>query len=255
MKDNLKITIATVTYNAAATLAETIQSVTGQSYQNIEYILVDGNSTDNTVSIAKSFAEYYSFITIKSEPDNGIYEAMNKAQQMATGDFLIFIGSDDVLYDARVIEHFTHCVTDNTFIYYGDVFGKNAGERWYGPFTLEKLILQNLPHQAIFYPKSVYKFYSYNLKYNTFSDWDYNMNLWSQGVQFIRIDLIVSIYAENGRSVTNPDKLFLKDRPHLIRTYFGSKHLWLLKMQRLKQRMLGKIDLRKVKGLVFPKLK
>jgi glycosyltransferase involved in cell wall biosynthesis len=255
MADNIKVTIATVVFNGAATLTETIESVVRQSYSNIEYVIVDGASTDKTLDIIKHFSNQYNFIKVKSEPDKGIYDAMNKALQMATGNFLIFLGSDDTLYNDTVIEEFTNFVTDINNVYYGDVQAKDLKELWFGAFTTEKIIMQNICHQAIFYPKDVYKKFTYNLKYKEFADWDYNLRVWSQHGQYKRIELVVAVYAQTGSTFNNPDKVFLKDRPRLINQYFGSKYGWLLKMQRMKMLLVGKTDLRKVKGLLFPKLR
>ncbi|WP_026766644.1 glycosyltransferase family 2 protein [Selenomonas ruminantium] len=100
----MKITVITATYNSASTLEQTISSVVNQSYTDIEYILVDGASTDNTIDIIKKYkALYNDTIRYISEPDNGIYDAFNKGISMATGDYIYFLGSDDSLYDYTVI--------------------------------------------------------------------------------------------------------------------------------------------------------
>ena len=97
-----KITIITVVFNGASTLADTIQSVLDQTYDNIEYIIVDGGSTDGTQQI---MAEYCHVIDhCVSEPDNGIYDAMNKGIQLATGDIVGIINSDDFYYGPHVLE-------------------------------------------------------------------------------------------------------------------------------------------------------
>ena len=250
------ITIATVVFNGAATIAETIKSVVRQSYRSIEYVIVDGASTDNTLAIIQNYSDQYPYIKIKSEPDSGVYDAMNKAQQMATGDFLLFLGSDDVLYNNNVIEEFTKLVTDANRVYYGDVFAKDFRELWYGAFTTEKLILQNISHQAIFYSKKIYKHITYNLKYKLFSDWDYNLKVWSQYGSFIRIELTVTLFAQNGISGNyNQDQLFLNDRATLVKQYFGGRQAWLVEMQKMKQRLIGNTDLRKIKGYFFSKIK
>ena len=254
MKNDRKVTVATVTYNASAFLEQTIKSVTSQSYQNIEYVIIDGASKDNTLAIAQHYADQYSFIKIKSEPDKGIYDAMNKAQQMATGDFLIFLGADDVFYHTDIISNFTKLITDINAVYYGDVLAKDTREIWYGPFTTEKIIMQNICHQSIFYPKHIYKTLAYDVKYKLFADWDYNLRVWSKHGPFIRMEFIVVLFAEHGASISQ-DPIFLKDKTRLVKQYFGSRYLWLLKMQKAKQRLLGKTDLRKVKGFLFHKLK
>lgn len=101
------ITIITVCYNAGKTIQQTIESVAEQDYSNIEYIIVDGGSTDDTPTIVKQYQKYVT--TYIYERDDGIYDAMNKGIQAATGDYIQFIGADDCLYDrstiSRVVAH------------------------------------------------------------------------------------------------------------------------------------------------------
>ena len=102
----MKISVITITFNAEQFLRETMQSVLGQSYTNIEYIIVDGKSTDGTVEIIKSFeggmkAKSIEFRWI-SEPDSGLYDAMNKGLRMATGDFVWFVNAGDRIFDGTI---------------------------------------------------------------------------------------------------------------------------------------------------------
>lgn len=96
-----KITIITATYNSAATLEQTIQSVAAQSYPNIEYIVIDGGSTDGTVEILRKYDAQIAYWG--SEPDRGIYDAFNKGVAHATGDYVQFLGSDDILCDVDTV--------------------------------------------------------------------------------------------------------------------------------------------------------
>lgn len=97
----MKISIVTVTYNSEKTLADTIQSVIRQDYDDIEYIIIDGGSKDGTINIVNKYKEYvHQFI---SEPDKGIYDAMNKGIFMATGDIVGFLNSDDFFEDEDVV--------------------------------------------------------------------------------------------------------------------------------------------------------
>jgi glycosyltransferase involved in cell wall biosynthesis len=92
----MKVSIITVCYNSATTIRDAIESVLSQTYRNIEYIIVDGNSTDNTLDIVKSYESKFSGrMRWLSEPDNGLYDAMNKGIRMATGDFVGILNSDD----------------------------------------------------------------------------------------------------------------------------------------------------------------
>jgi len=118
--DKIKVTIVTVSYNSMATIADTIRSVSSQTYKNIEHIIVDGASTDGTVEIVNSFGSKVSkFIT---EPDNGIYQAMNKGIRLATGDVIGILNSDDFLCDNHIIETLVNTFKEsNADVIYGDV--------------------------------------------------------------------------------------------------------------------------------------
>lgn len=118
----MKVTIITVTYNSAHTLNRAMRSVVRQTYQDIEYIIVDGESADATMTIVKDFAEKYSHIRYISEPDKGIYDAINKGIQMATGDIIGLVNSDDVLHSKDTISHIVEAMEkENAEILYGDL--------------------------------------------------------------------------------------------------------------------------------------
>lgn len=102
MNSNLKLSIITITFNSEDYLEQTILSVINQSYKNIEYIIVDGDSTDNTLNIIKKYEPKVN--TWISEPDNGIADAMNKGLKLATGDYILFLHSDDYLIDSNIIK-------------------------------------------------------------------------------------------------------------------------------------------------------
>lgn len=217
--NNYKISIVTVTYNAAEHLQKTIDSVFHQNYPNIEYLIIDGKSTDKTLEIIKDNAEKISFII--SEPDKGIYDAMNKALYYATGDFLIFMGAGDIFYDNSVINSIVCNMKDKNTIYYGDVIFEGSNKRYWGHFNLLKWAIGNISHQAIFYPRCVYKKYKYNLKYKVYADYAYNLCL-LQTYSFTYIDKIISIYDMSGFSTYSIDKNFEKDRKILIRQACGT---------------------------------
>ncbi len=106
--NNKRISIITATYNSQGTLIDTIESVLNQKYSNIEYIIIDGASTDSTLKIIQSYKENFKKADIDfryiSEPDNGIYEAMNKGISMATGEWIGILNSDDWYNDSAVSE-------------------------------------------------------------------------------------------------------------------------------------------------------
>ena len=232
MEDRIRITIGTVTYNAVKTLEDTIISVLSQTYSNIEYIIVDGNSSDGTKDLINKYSDRLSWI---SEPDNGVYDAMNKLCKIATGKYLLFLGADDTLCTNTVIQDFVEMIyTQQKHIYYGNaVF--NSGKVYWGEFNKWKWGVSNICHQSIFYPHEVYQLYSYNLKYKVFADYAYNLFLLKNGFTFEYIPLNISNYRIDGYSSRVVDLEFnkvkyslLRDTVGLLPVYFGILYRFML---------------------------
>ena len=138
---SMKVTIITVTYNSAKYVEDCINSVIRQNYKNIEYIIVDGNSADNTIEIVKNFSSHISKII--SEDDDGMYDALNKGMQIATGDVIGILNSDDVLASEDVISEIVNCFEKNNVdSLYGDLV-------YVDPFDLQKVLRfwKGLPYQ------------------------------------------------------------------------------------------------------------
>ena len=208
------ISVVTVSYNAATTIEQTILSVLNQTYDNVEYIIIDGGSTDGTVDIIKKYADKIAYWV--SEPDNGIYDAMNKALKIATGDFLIFMGADDLFYTNDVIQNVVSQISDIDAVYYGSVLFKGIGTKHLGKFNKIKWATTNVSHQAIFYPRLIYTKYSYNTRYKVYADYAYNLNLLREKVDFVYVDEIVTLYNMTGMSANTPDETFQKDYRSLL---------------------------------------
>ncbi len=127
MSGSLKISVITVVYNSAGTVRDAISSVLAQTYDNIEYIIVDGASSDGTVDIVNEYRDKIG--TFISEPDRGIYDAMNKGIRMAKGDVIGFLNSDDMYQDNRVLEKIARVFADpKTDSCYGDLVYVNKDE-------------------------------------------------------------------------------------------------------------------------------
>ena len=107
-----KFSIITVTYNAAAVIEDTLQSVITQTYKNIEYIIVDGASTDRTMEIIGRYRKHIH--TVVSEPDHGLYDAMNKGIRLATGDYVCFLNAGDELHEDDTLQLIVHSLTGLT---------------------------------------------------------------------------------------------------------------------------------------------
>jgi len=105
---DLKVSIVTVSFNSAATIRDTIESVLGQDYPSVEYIVIDGGSTDSTMRVVSEYERGIS--TVVSEPDLGIYDAMNKGISLATGDVVGMLNSDDVYSDSGAVRRMVECM-------------------------------------------------------------------------------------------------------------------------------------------------
>ncbi len=183
----MKISIITVTCNSASTIKDTLQSVSRQQYADIEHILVDGNSQDDTVSIIKSFPHITNFV---SEPDNGLYDAINKGIRMSTGDVVGVLHSDDFFPDehvlSRIVEIFHQKQADAVF---GDVaFVKpdNLGKitRLYSSdkFHPRKFAYGYMPaHPSFYVRRKCYEDYGlYKLDYKIAADYELLMRFMHQ---------------------------------------------------------------------------
>jgi glycosyltransferase len=175
----MKITIITATYNSASTIRDTLESVRSQTYPHIEHIIIDGMSSDSTLSIVRQYAHVSRCI---SEPDKGIYDAMNKGIDLATGDIIGILNSDDIYQDstvlARVMETF---MNDHCDAVYGDLVyvdaqdtGKvlrywKSGEYRPGNFKWGWMP----PHPAFFVRRSLYeRFGTFNTAFRTAADYE-----------------------------------------------------------------------------------
>jgi glycosyltransferase involved in cell wall biosynthesis len=220
---SILISIVTVVRNAKVGLEKTIQSLRKQTYQNIEYIVVDGLSTDGTLDVITQNLDCINHW--KSEADTGIYDAMNKGKNLATGDFVIFINAGDEFNENTIIADFCSQMNDDLDkFYYGKVTVFNGEISWeYKPYdTLDNT--DYLPHhQSSFYPKSFYQQNSYDTKFKIMGDADYSLRASKYcNKKYIPITTICS--EMNGFSVLvyssiNGIRLYISDFQ-----YFVEKH-------------------------------
>ena len=174
----MKITIITICFNSSETLEKTIFSVDGQSYKNIEYIIIDGNSSDNTLAIIKKHEDKISKWI--SEPDKGLYDAMNKGIAMATGDLIGILNSDDTFYSTTVIEEIAAFhIANNIDASIGNIMQhKEDGKiiRLYSSkyWSPEKLKIGFMPpHPSIFLKRELFtKFENYDLGFKIGADYE-----------------------------------------------------------------------------------
>jgi glycosyltransferase len=176
----VKVSIITITYNSEATLKDTIESVINQSYNNIEYIIVDGKSTDSTLSIIDSYKDKISKVV--SEKDNGLYDALNKGISLATGDLIGIIHSDDFYTNNLVIEKIVKSIeNNNSDAVYADLYYVDKNDttkifrKWKSGNYRHGMFLNGWmpPHPTFFAKRSVYqKFGSFNLDLVSAADYE-----------------------------------------------------------------------------------
>lgn len=210
------VSIVIVTYNAAPKLRECLRSIIEHRTNDVELRVFDGESADDTLLILNEFnAEITHW---QSEPDGGIYDAMNKAVQSCMGRWMIFLGADDRLLPGFK-EALPQLKEDNT-LYYADCI-TDAGV-YGGKFTLYQLAKRNICQQGVFYPASIFKKYNFNTKYRVYADYLFNLQCWGDiAFKKIYLPIAVSYYNLTGYSSSTSDDSFLKDKPALIMKYLG----------------------------------
>lgn len=123
MKTNPKISVVTVTYNCIGVLEDTLKSVISQEYSNVEYIVIDGKSSDGTLNLIDKYKDHISILV--SEPDKGIFDAMNKAIKLVTGDWILFMNAGDTFADDNVLTSvFSNHIESNVGVVFGDAYFK-----------------------------------------------------------------------------------------------------------------------------------
>lgn len=213
MQSKIKFSIVTIVYNGSACIGKTIDSIVNQTYDNYEYIIIDGNSKDNTLELCY---EYKNKITkIVSEPDKGLYDAMNKGIEQATGDYIIFMNCDDTLYDELVLEKVASEINKNHMpdFVYGDAIevsedgaqeflkkSRNHKMIWYGMFA---------HHQAMFYKMNVIKLNNikYDLQYKIAADYALTANFFKYCDSYLYLDFVFCGFKQGGISMKDANNI------------------------------------------------
>jgi glycosyltransferase involved in cell wall biosynthesis len=185
--DPLKISLITVTYNADRHIARCIDSVIGQRYENLEYIIIDGGSSDQTVGIIGRYRQYIDHFV--SEKDNGIYDAMNKGIGLASGDIVGILNADDYFADEHVLRAIAGCFRDPaTSLAYGDLEfinqqGKSVRKWRSGEYHPSKLNWGWMPPHPTFYcRRELFDLHGhYSLEYGSAADYELMLRLMRLG--------------------------------------------------------------------------
>jgi glycosyltransferase involved in cell wall biosynthesis len=207
MCGGLRVSIITVSLNSVNTIERTICSVIQQSYKNIEYIIIDGASTDGTQEVIKKYKDKIAYYI--SEPDNGIYDAMNKGIDKATGDIIGIINSDD-WYEKDVIEKIVNCFQSTCAeLVYGKIWWiLKDGDRKLIDVPLNQIWhCMAVPHPSVFVKHDIYIQHGmFNCEYDIAADYDLILRLYVEGVKFVYLDEIIANLSFGGISSTNTTK-------------------------------------------------
>lgn len=197
-----KITIITVVYNGIDVIEETILSVLNQTYSEVEYIIIDGGSTDGTIDIIKKYEDRISYW--KSEPDKGIYDAMNKGIFVSSGEWLNFMNAGDTFYNNSIIEDVsTTLITSKADVIFGDVqFIFSWGNiHKKGKYLNDQTEEMPFCHQSTFAKTTLLKEKKFDTKYKICADFNLFFTFWVEGKIFKYIPItIAKFYCEDGVS-------------------------------------------------------
>lgn len=225
------VSVIVVTYNAAQTLQKCLDSICSQTYPHIELVVIDGNSTDDTPAILQANAHHITYW--KSEPDQGIYDAMNKGVKQAKGDWVYFLGADDELLPG--FSDMARQLTDPSAVYYANVFAD--GQKRLGKLNTYQFAKFGPYHQAMIYPKAVFDKHEFDTRYKISADFALTLKLnGDKAFHFAYLDYTICKFNHTGISGTQIDAPFQRDKEQLIYENFGLK-IWLrYKIRKLKSR-------------------
>lgn len=238
----IKFTIVTCTYNAEAVLQRTLDSVMKQTYCNIEHLIIDGVSKDKTLTMVKAYqhkndvGESAHEILVFSEPDKGLYDAMNKGIDRATGDYLIFLNAGDVFSSEDTLEFVEGCVGEGEELP-GVLYGDTDIVNMEGHFLRHRRLTPPkrlswrsfmwgmlVCHQSFYARADIAKGIHYNLDYRFSADVDWCIRIMREATRrhlpLRNVNAVITNYLDGGMSVQN-HKASLKERFQVMRSHYG----------------------------------
>lgn len=258
----MKVSIIKVSFNAEKTIEESIKSVLMQTYSNIEYIIIDGGSTDGTLDIIEKYRDKIAYFL--SEPDNGIFNAMNKGIKAATGDILYFLNTNDYIFDEKVIEDAVKFFEKtNAKMVFGDMSfiednGQEKERRIYSDVDKLFFINECICHQGVFYKREVFDICGfYNEKYRLTADYDLNLKvIMKHNLKTRYFNRVLAKFTLGGHSNSHNDerlnKLVQQEKNELLSTYYRLHHFKMNKILNKTFRSVARSPkLRRVAGKIF----
>lgn len=223
-----KISVVTVTYNCKSLLEKTLDSVIKQDYHNVEYIIIDGNSSDGTIDILNTYSSYFDYYI--SEPDGGIYDAMNKAIDVATGEWIIFMNAGDTFINNEILSTiFSTVINSEVAVLYGDCIVRYSDKDLLIPARFFSKNDYNLPfcHQSTFVRLAIMRKYKFDVKYKIAADYNFFYRLYKEQYNFYYLENVISLYNTEGFSSFNVIKTY-KEVSQINRTKGSLKYYVIL---------------------------
>lgn len=227
---DLKFTVVTVVYNAEKLIRKTVESVLKQTYSPLEYIIVDGKSSDSTLQIVSEYEERFAEKNVRlrviSEKDTGIYNAMNKGVKLAEGDFISFLNAGD-WYEQDALENINAFYQEDAFeltyggLHYinpnGTVTNKMSKNDEHGIVTS-----RHWNHPSMFLSTKLYKQYGFNEKFRAYADFDLYLKMRKKGAKIRVIDKVITNFVADGVSTNTNMKKVLGRAKEKYEAYLGN---------------------------------
>jgi len=208
------VSVVIVVYNAAGTLSQAIESVTSQTYSNRELVIIDGKSNDGSLEVIQTHKKNIAYFI--SEKDNGVYDAMNKGIAAAKGEWIYFLGADDILHDKLVLQNvFSSAGISGADFLYGNTRLMVGNRIIGGSRTYRQLIDANISHQAIFYQRNIFsRIGNYDLRYRILADYDLNLRIFKdEQIRKKYLDINICLFNnKGGLSNTTIDLPFFSEK-------------------------------------------
>jgi glycosyltransferase involved in cell wall biosynthesis len=206
LTEEKKISVVTVCRNAESCIEETVQSVLSQSFDNFEYLVIDGASTDHTMQILGKYEEQFNDKGIRffciSEPDKGIYDAMNKSLNHAHGEWILFMNSGDSFFDGNVLTRVFESDCTSKDVIYGDVVLKENDmyKKAVAGSITDKSIHSPICHQGTIIKTRLMKEFRFDTDYKLAADYDLLIRLYKAGCAFQKTDVVFAVFELGGTS-------------------------------------------------------
>jgi glycosyltransferase involved in cell wall biosynthesis len=217
-----QFSIVVPTLNVASVVEGCLASIVRQSFGDFEVVVMDGGSTDRTLDVVADFKDSLGArLSVYTEKDSGIYDAMNRGVTRAHGEWLFFLGADDRFHSKDSLVQVASFIRENSASHfvYGDVILRSTSARYGGVFDLDALLFKrNICHQAIFYRRELFATLGpYNIRYRIWADWDFNIRCFMNPALVARhMDVIVADYNDAGGLSMNEDAELQKRLPVFI---------------------------------------